>query len=84
VYRTIELVDNQEERIIKNQLHFNVMDGAMIVGSMHCMDIFYLGRLLGPGGAPTKRLSSLNSSSGSLEKAKESGPQQIIDERFKG
>ncbi|KAF9647550.1 RTA1-domain-containing protein [Thelephora ganbajun] len=71
VYRTIELVDGWGGRIIKNELYFDVMDGAMIVASMYCLNIFHPGRLLGPGGTPAKGVASLNLSADSLEKTKE-------------
>ena len=91
MYRTIELVDGWEGRIIKNELYFNVMDGAMIVASMYCLNVFHPGLLLGPGGAPAEGTVGLDSRTNSLEKAKEIGelrgcgyvPKHIIDERSK-
>ena len=84
VYRTIELVDGWEGRIIKNELYFNVMDGAMIVASMFCLNVFHPGRLLGPGGVPVMGIADFDS----IEKAKGAGelcgcacaPKHIIDE----
>lgn len=61
MYRTIELVDGWEGRIIKNELYFNVMDGAMIVASMFCLNIFHPGRLLGSGGVTAKEVVHLDS-----------------------
>ena len=83
MYRTIELVDGLEGRIIKNGLHSNVMDEAMIVASMYCLNIFHPGQLLGT--------ASLDSRTNSPEKAKETGelrscgyvPNHIIDKRSK-
>ena len=73
MYRTIELVDGWEGRIIKNELYFNVMDGAMIVASMYCLNIFHPGQLLGPGGALAEGTASLDSETDSIEKVKEAG-----------
>ena len=73
VYRTIELVDGWEGRVIKNELYFNVMDGAMIVASMCCLNIFHPGRLLGPGEAPAKETANLDSRISSIEKGRGAG-----------
>jgi len=70
VYRTIELVDGWEGRIIKNELYFNVMDGAMIIAAMYCLNYFHPGRLLGPGGVPAMEMSSFESRTDSGEKTK--------------
>jgi hypothetical protein len=48
VYRTIELIDGWEGRIITTELYFNAMDGAMILLTMICLNFFHPGRLLGP------------------------------------
>ena len=48
VYRTIELIDGWEGRIITTELYFNTMDGAMILLAMYCLNFFHPGRLLGP------------------------------------
>lgn len=48
VYRTIELIDGWEGRIITTELYFNTMDGAMILLTMYCLNFFHPGRLLGP------------------------------------
>jgi hypothetical protein len=48
VYRTIELTDGWSGRIITTELYFNVMDGAMILLTMFCLNFFHPGRLLGP------------------------------------
>jgi len=48
VYRTIELTDGWSGRIITTELYFNVMDGAMILLAMFCLNFFHPGRLLGP------------------------------------
>ena len=69
MYRTTELLDDWEGRIIKNELCFDVMDEAMIIASMYCLNIFHPG----PSGAPAKRTTSLDSRENSIEKAKEIG-----------
>lgn len=51
VYRTIELIDGWEGRIITTELYFNAMDGAMILLTMICLNFFHPGRLLGPSTA---------------------------------
>jgi len=48
VYRTIELTDGWEGRIITTELYFNTMDGAMILLAMYSLNFFHPGRLLGP------------------------------------
>jgi hypothetical protein len=48
VYRTIELIDGWDGRIITTELYFNTMDGAMILLTMYCLNFFHPGRLLGP------------------------------------
>ena len=86
VYRTIELVDGWNGRIIKNELYFNIMDGAMIVAAMFCLNELHPGRLLKPDSVPVKEIASISSSSGFIEKPKEPGrfcsciPQHIVDE----
>lgn len=62
IYRTIELVDGWNGRIIKNELYFNVMDGAMIIASMYCLNVLHPGQRLGPSGALEKGTTSSNSS----------------------
>ena len=47
VYRTIELTDGWNGRIITNEIYFNVMDGATIVLAMYCLNVFHPGPLLG-------------------------------------
>ena len=69
MYRTIELVDGWDGRIISNELYFNVMDGAMIVAAMYCLNFFNPGRLLGPG-VPATEMSSFESMTDSREKTK--------------
>jgi hypothetical protein len=46
IYRTIELSNGWNGRIITTELYFNVMDGAMIVASMFCLNILHPGALL--------------------------------------
>lgn len=48
VYRTIELTDGWNGRIITTEIYFNVMDGAMILLSMYCLNALHPGHLLGP------------------------------------
>lgn len=48
VYRTIELTNGWNGRIITTEIYFNTMDGAMIVLAMYCLNVFHPGRLLGP------------------------------------
>ena len=48
VYRTIELTDGWNGRIITTEIYFNVMDGAMIVLAIYCLNFFHPGPLLGP------------------------------------
>jgi hypothetical protein len=67
------------------------MDGAMIIVSMYCLNIFHPGQLFGSGDAPVKGMASLDSRINFLEKTKETGelpscgymPKRIIDERSK-
>ncbi|KAI0954415.1 hypothetical protein AcV7_007655 [Taiwanofungus camphoratus] len=58
VYRTIELANGWTGRIIKTQVYFNVLDGAMITLAMYTLNVLHPGFLLGPsatwrGRAPT-------------------------------
>ncbi|KAL4243408.1 hypothetical protein ABKN59_001269 [Abortiporus biennis] len=46
VYRTIELADGWDGRIITTQVYFNVLDGAMITLAMFCLNIFHPGWFL--------------------------------------
>jgi len=48
IYRTIELTDGWNGRIITTEIYFNTMDGAMILLAMYCLNFFHPGRLLGP------------------------------------
>ncbi|KAG5645828.1 hypothetical protein DXG03_005169 [Asterophora parasitica] len=43
VYRTIELADGWNGRIISTQLYFNVLDGAMVVLAIYTMNIVHPG-----------------------------------------
>jgi len=47
VYRTIELADGWDGRIISTQVLFNVLDGAMITLAMYTMNFAHPGLLLG-------------------------------------
>ena len=69
VYRTIELVDGWNGRIIQTELYFDVMDGAMIVASMYCLNIFHPGALLGSSDAPAAEVVIFGSSADFAEKA---------------
>ncbi|KAF8895226.1 RTA1-like protein [Infundibulicybe gibba] len=46
VYRTIELSDGWDGRIISTQLYFNVLDGAMIVLAIYTLNLAHPGFLL--------------------------------------
>ncbi|KAI0092753.1 RTA1-like protein [Irpex rosettiformis] len=46
VYRTIELADGWNGRIISTQVYFNVLDGAMVVLAMYTWNILHPGLLL--------------------------------------
>ncbi|KAF8317965.1 RTA1-like protein [Clavulina sp. PMI_390] len=46
IYRTIELSNGWEGRIIHTQIYFNVLDGAMIVLSMYTINFLHPGFLL--------------------------------------
>jgi len=48
VYRTIELTDGWNGRIITTEAYFNIMDGVMIILVMYCLNVFHPGPLLGP------------------------------------
>ena len=54
IYRTIELIDGWEGRIITTELYFNTMDGAMILLMMYSLNFLHPGRLLGPSTALKK------------------------------
>ncbi|KAF8170088.1 RTA1-like protein [Pholiota molesta] len=49
VYRTIELSDGWNGRIISTQVYFNVLDGAMVTLAMYTTNIAHPGLLLGRG-----------------------------------
>ncbi|PIL31904.1 transporter [Ganoderma sinense ZZ0214-1] len=46
IYRTIELADGFQGRIIKTQVYFNVLDGAMVVLAMYSLIVLHPARLL--------------------------------------
>ncbi|KAH9941797.1 RTA1 like protein-domain-containing protein [Epithele typhae] len=46
VYRTIELADGFDGRIIHTQVYFNVLDGAMVTLTMYTLNVLHTGRLL--------------------------------------
>ncbi|KAH9941796.1 RTA1-domain-containing protein [Epithele typhae] len=46
VYRTVELADGFNGRIIHTQVYFNVLDGAMVTLAMYTLNVFHTGRLL--------------------------------------
>ncbi|KIM54062.1 hypothetical protein SCLCIDRAFT_1222277 [Scleroderma citrinum Foug A] len=48
VYRTIELTDGWNGRIISTQLYFNVLDGGMVVLAIFTLNIFHPGFLVLP------------------------------------
>ncbi|EIN12984.1 RTA1-like protein [Punctularia strigosozonata HHB-11173 SS5] len=49
IYRTIELSDGWNGRVIHTQVYFNVLDGAMITIAMFTLNFFHPGRLLSGG-----------------------------------
>jgi hypothetical protein len=49
IYRTIELSDGWDGRIISTQVLFNVLDGAMITLAMYTVNFAHPGLLLGSG-----------------------------------
>ncbi|KAJ3558822.1 hypothetical protein NM688_g700 [Phlebia brevispora] len=51
VYRTIELSNGWDGRIISTQVYFNVLDGAMIVLATFTLNFFHPGFLLGHSSA---------------------------------
>jgi len=46
VYRTIELADGWNGRIISTQVYFNVLDGAMVTLAMYTLNLAHPGVLL--------------------------------------
>ncbi|EJD04117.1 RTA1-domain-containing protein [Fomitiporia mediterranea MF3/22] len=46
IYRTIELADGWNGRIIETEVYFNVLDGGMIVLAIYTMNFFHPGFLL--------------------------------------
>ncbi|KAI6145077.1 RTA1 like protein-domain-containing protein [Pisolithus tinctorius] len=48
VYRTVELIDGWNGRIISTQLYFNVLDGGMVVLAIFTLNIFHPGFLILP------------------------------------
>lgn len=48
VYRTIELTDGWNGRIIATQLYFNVLDGGMVTLAIFTLNIFHPGYLIFP------------------------------------
>jgi len=48
VYRTIELTDGWNGRIIATQVYFNVLDGGMVTLGMYTLNIFHPGYLIMP------------------------------------
>ncbi|KAK0462227.1 RTA1 like protein-domain-containing protein [Armillaria novae-zelandiae] len=47
IYRTIELSDGWNGRIITTEVYFNVLDGAMVVLAIYAINFAHPGRLLG-------------------------------------
>lgn len=54
VYRTIELSDGWDGKIISTQVYFNVLDGAMIVLASFTLNFFHPGFLLRASEEPTE------------------------------
>ncbi|KAH7920424.1 RTA1-domain-containing protein [Leucogyrophana mollusca] len=48
VYRTIELTDGWNGRIIATQIYFNVLDGGMVTLAIYTLNIFHPGYLILP------------------------------------
>ncbi|KAL1731809.1 RTA1 like protein-domain-containing protein [Schizophyllum commune] len=46
IYRTIELLDGWQGRIITTEVYFDVMDGAMIILATYCLNFIHPGFLL--------------------------------------
>lgn len=64
VYRTIELSDGWDGRIISTQLYFNVLDGAMVTLAIFILNFFHPGLLLllrGGGDRPEPEEKPLDS-----------------------
>ncbi|TFY79769.1 hypothetical protein EWM64_g4240 [Hericium alpestre] len=53
VYRTIELSDGWNGRVISTQVYFNVLDGAAIVLAMFTLNVFHPGLLLDSSPVPS-------------------------------
>jgi len=60
IYRTIELIDGWEGRIITTELYFNAMDGAMILLMICSLNVLHPGRLLGPSTASLGKVESID------------------------
>ncbi|KAH7912843.1 RTA1 like protein-domain-containing protein [Hygrophoropsis aurantiaca] len=58
VYRTVELTDGWNGRIISTQVYFNVLDGGMVTLAIYTLNIFHPGFLILPIQRATKRSSS--------------------------
>jgi len=43
IYRTIELSDGWDGRIISTQVLFNVLDGAMVLSAITTLNVFHPG-----------------------------------------
>lgn len=60
VYRTIELVNGFTGIIIRTQIYFNVLDGAMIVLASYCLNFFHPGYLLADVIASERKANSID------------------------
>ncbi|KAF9049267.1 hypothetical protein BDZ89DRAFT_707009 [Hymenopellis radicata] len=47
IYRTIELADGWNGRVINTEVYFNVLDGAMVVLAMYIFNFAHPGHLIG-------------------------------------
>jgi len=54
IYRTIELADGWNGRIITTEWYFNVFDATPIVLAMVAINIFHPGRLISPPSATSE------------------------------
>ncbi|KAF9238947.1 RTA-like protein [Melanogaster broomeanus] len=59
VYRTIELTDGWNGRIIATELYFNVLDGGMVTLAIFTLNIFHPGYLILPLQRSSHQVESL-------------------------
>lgn len=73
IYRTIELSNGWNGRIISTQVLFNVLDGAMIVLTVYTMNIAHPGLLLGHGSGLVKEVINKDPTSSPEPEGQEKG-----------